>query len=60
MWGIIICDNVCQWFAAGRWFSQGTPLSTTNKNDHHDIIETLQKVELNIITLTPKKIGKYD
>jgi hypothetical protein len=25
------CDKVCQWLAAGRWFSQGTPVSFTNK-----------------------------
>ena len=24
-----LCDKVCQWFAAGRWFSSGTPLSST-------------------------------
>jgi len=26
-----LCDEVCQWLAAGRWFSQGTPVSSTNK-----------------------------
>jgi hypothetical protein len=25
-------DKVCQWFTAGRWFSPGTPVSSTNKN----------------------------
>jgi hypothetical protein len=22
-----LCDNVCQWLAAGWWFSPGTPVS---------------------------------
>ena len=26
-----LCDEVCQWLAAGRWFSPGTPVSSTNK-----------------------------
>jgi hypothetical protein len=30
---------VCQWLTTGRWFSPGTPVSFTNKNDHHDITE---------------------
>jgi hypothetical protein len=25
------CDKVCQWLVAGRWFSPGTPVSSTNK-----------------------------
>jgi hypothetical protein len=35
---------------AGWWFSQGTPVSSTNKTDHHDITEILLKVALNTIT----------
>jgi hypothetical protein len=27
----------CQWLVAGRWFSLGTPLSSTNKSDSHDV-----------------------
>jgi hypothetical protein len=38
----------------GQWFSPGTPVSSTNKTDHHDIIEILLKVALNTITLTLK------
>jgi hypothetical protein len=34
-------DKVCQWLAAGRWFS---PVSSTNKTDRHDITEILLKV----------------
>jgi hypothetical protein len=30
-------------------FSPGTPVSSTNKADHHDITEILLKVELNTI-----------
>ena len=33
---------VCQWLAAGRWFSLGTPTT-----DRHDITEILFKVPLN-------------
>jgi len=33
----------------GRWFSQGTPVSSTNKTYRHDITEILLKVTLNII-----------
>jgi hypothetical protein len=40
-----LCDKVCQWLAAGRWFSLGTPVSSTNKT------EILLKVVLNTITL---------
>jgi len=32
-----------------RWFSAGTPVSSTNKTDRHDITEILLKVELNTI-----------
>ena len=39
-------------FAADRWFSAGTPVSSTNKTDCHDIDEILLKVALNTITLT--------
>jgi len=42
-----LCDQVCQWLATGQWFSPGTPVSSTNKTDHHDITE---KVALNTIT----------
>jgi hypothetical protein len=48
-----LCDKVCQWLAAGRWFSLCTPVSSTNKTDRHDIIEILLKVTVNTKTLTP-------
>jgi hypothetical protein len=31
---------------AGRWFSPGTPASSTTKTGHHDIAEILLKVAL--------------
>jgi hypothetical protein len=33
-------------------FSAGSPVSSTNKTDHHDITEILLKVALNTTTLT--------
>ena len=48
----ILCNKVCQWLAAGRWFSPGTAVSSTNKTDCHDITEILLKVMLNTIILT--------
>jgi hypothetical protein len=38
----------------------GTPVSSTNKSDHHDITEILLKMTLNtiILTLTPKIIDR--
>ena len=33
--------------AHGRWFSPGTPASSTTKTGHHDIAEILLKVTLN-------------
>jgi hypothetical protein len=44
-----LCDKVCQWLARDRWFSPGTPVSSTNKIDRHDITEILLKVALNTI-----------
>ena len=38
---------VYQLLAQGRWFSPGTPASSTTKTDRHDIAEILQKVALN-------------
>jgi hypothetical protein len=36
----------------GRWFSLGTPVSSTNKTDHHNITEILLKMALNTIKST--------
>ena len=42
-------DKVYQLLAHGRWFSAGTPVSSTTKTVRHDIAEILLKVALNII-----------
>ena len=42
-----LCDKICQWLATDRWFSLGTPVSSTNKTDRHDIAEIL------LNTMTP-------
>jgi hypothetical protein len=49
---LTLCNKVCQWLATGRWFSPGTPVSSTNKTDRHDITEILLKVALNTIKQT--------
>jgi len=48
-----LCDNVCHWLAADRLFSPGTPVSSTNKTDRHDINEILLNMALNTITIIP-------
>ena len=40
------CDKVYQLLAHGRWFSPGTPASSTTKTGCHDIAEILLKVAL--------------
>jgi hypothetical protein len=50
-----LCDKVCQWLATGLWFSLGSPVSSINKTDCHDITEILLKVALNIIKQTNNK-----
>jgi hypothetical protein len=39
-------DKVYQWLAHGRWFSPGTPASSTTKTGRHDIAEILLKMVL--------------
>ena len=40
-------DKVCQLLPHGRWFSPGTPASSTTKTCGHDVAEILMKVALN-------------
>ena len=40
-------DKVYPLLAHGRWFSPGTPASSTTKTDRRDIAEILLKVALN-------------
>jgi hypothetical protein len=42
-------DKVYQLLAHGRWFSPGTPASSTTKTGRHDIAEILLKVASNTI-----------
>ena len=39
-------DNVYQLLAHGRWFSSGTPASSTTKTGRHDTAEILLEVAL--------------
>jgi hypothetical protein len=50
-YGKMYSIQVCK-FVSGWCFSPGTPASSTNKTDCHDITEILLKVALNTITLT--------
>jgi len=39
-WGVldtILCNKVCQWLVAGRWFSPSTLVTSTNKTNCHNI-----------------------
>ena len=48
-----LCDKICQWLAAGWWFSSGTLVFSTNKTDCHNVTELLLKVALNTINHKP-------
>jgi hypothetical protein len=50
-YGELYSIQVCQWHAAGRWFSPDTPFSSTNKIDTHDRNKILLTVALNTIAL---------
>jgi hypothetical protein len=45
-----LCDKVCQWLAAGQWFSPGTPVSSTNKTDRHDITSWMMTNNSQVMT----------
>ena len=49
-------DKVCHCLATGRCFSPGTPVSSTNKTDHHEITDILLKVALNNTVLTKAQL----
>jgi hypothetical protein len=46
------CDTIYQLLAYRRWFSPGTPASSTTKIGRHDIAEILLKVALNTISVS--------
>ena len=47
-WTRSASDKVYQLFAHGRWFSPGTPASSSTKTGRYDIAEILLKVALSI------------
>jgi hypothetical protein len=49
-------DNVYQLLIHGRWFSPGTPASSTTKTGRHDIAEILLKVAINAINQSLNQI----
>ena len=51
-------DKVYMLLAHGRWFSPGTPVSSTTKTGRHDIAEILLKVALNTINQINKVKSK--
>jgi hypothetical protein len=53
-----LCDKVWQWLAADQGFSPGTPVSSTNKTDCHDITEISLKVALNTTILTRAEMSQ--
>jgi hypothetical protein len=48
-------EKVYQLLSYGRWFSPGTPASSTTKTGRHDIAEILMKVALKRINQTTKE-----
>jgi hypothetical protein len=53
-------DKIYQLLAHGRWFSPGTPASSTTKTGRHDIAEILLKVVLNTINqITSNRSYKF-
>ena len=50
-------DKVYQLLAHGRWFSPGTPASSTTKTGRHDIAEILLKVALKTKNKKKNKIS---
>jgi hypothetical protein len=51
-------DKAYQLLGHGRWFSPGTPASSTTKTSHHDIAEILLKVALNTINQSIKSFSR--
>jgi hypothetical protein len=52
-------DQVYQLLAHGRWFSPGTPASSTTKTVRHDIAEISLWVSLNTKNQKSKSIDRY-
>jgi len=54
-----LCNKVCQWLAAGMWFSSSTPVSSTNKHHNYDCQMKKSKLSMIIVTLYCTKSLKY-
>jgi len=54
----VASGKVYQLLAHGRWFSLGTPASSTTKTGRHDIAEILLKLPLNTINQSINQIHK--
>ena len=57
------CDKVYQLLAHGRWFSPGTPASSTTKTGRHDIVEIgvqTPKIKSNQIKSNSQKLRMLD
>jgi hypothetical protein len=52
-------NKVYQLLVHGRWFSPGTPASSTTKTGCHDIAEILQKVALNTTKINQNCFKPY-
>ena len=59
---LLFFNKVYQLLAHGRWFSQGTPASSTTKTGHHDtcIAEILLKVALKTINQINQSIFQFN
>ena len=60
---VAACDKVYQLLAHGRWFSPGTPASSTTKTGRHDIVESgvkAQKIKSNQIKSNSQKLRMLD
>jgi hypothetical protein len=55
---LAVSDQVYQLLAHGRWFSPGTPASSSTKTGRHDMTEILLKVALSTIKQTNKQTNK--
>jgi hypothetical protein len=53
-------EYILQGLSTGRWFFSGTPVSSTNKTDRHDIAEILLKLALNTITFTMHPLSSIE
>ena len=53
-------DKAYQLLVHGRWFSPGTPASSTTKTGRHDINEILLKVALNTKNQIKSKLKPFN